>query len=413
MPNAEVFRLSNGLRVLYTHHPGTPVTHCGLMIKAGTRDEEKGQEGLAHFIEHGLFKGTKNRKSFHILNRLEVVGGELNAYTTKEETCVHASVMNSHAERAIDLIADIVFNSIFPEKEIEKEKDVIVDEIRSYQDTPYEQIFDDFEGLLFKGHSLGHPILGTEKALRSFKRKDLLEYIRRCYHPSRMVFAVSGSMGIDEVIRLGEKYFTAKFPAKKAPVRSSYKKYKPALTLQPKPISQVHHITGVPAYAMSDKKRFVLVLLNNLLGGPGMNSRLNLNIREKYGFTYTIESGYHSYSDTGIFHVYFATDQKNYEKTKKLVELEFDRLKDKPLSKTAFRQYKEQLLGQITMAQENRLSVLLSITKGLLNFDRVVRLEEVFDRINMVTETQVQEAAVELFDMKSRSTLVYEPKLTE
>ena len=410
MPNAETFRLSNGLRILYSHQPGTPVTHCALMIKAGTRDEEKGQEGLAHFIEHGLFKGTEKRKSFHILNRLEVVGGELNAYTTKEETCVHASVMNNHSERAIELIADIIFNSVFPEKEMEKEKEVIVDEIRSYQDTPYEQIFDDFEGLLFKGHSLGHPILGTEKAIRNFKQKDLLVYIKRCYHPSRMVFSVSGSMGMEEAIRLGEKYFNAKTPAKKAPLRSAYKKYKPVIITQPRGVSQVHHITGLPAYSMNDKKRFILILMNNLLGGPGMNSKLNLNIREKHGFTYTIESGYHSYSDTGIFHVYFATDQKNYSKTKKLVESELTRLYETPLTKKIFTQYKEQLLGQITMAQENRLSVLLSISKGLLNFDRVVPLEEVIHRINVVSANDIQEVAAELFSTDKRSTLVYEPK---
>ena len=219
------------------HYPDSLVTHCGLLMKAGTRDEEKGKDGLAHFIEHTLFKGTKNRKSFHILNRLEVVGGELNAYTTKEETCLHASVMNRYFERAVDLIADVAFQSIFPEKEIEKEKEVITDEIRAYQDTPYEQIFDDFESQLFKGHTLGHNILGTEESIRKFKRKDILNYVDALYDPSNMIFAVSGSIGMKEVTRLAEMYFGVKKHKKSPPKRSAFKKYSPQLITEKKSIS--------------------------------------------------------------------------------------------------------------------------------------------------------------------------------
>jgi predicted Zn-dependent peptidase len=405
----EISVLPNKLTVLYMHYPDSLVTHCGLLMKAGTRDEEKGKDGLAHFIEHALFKGTKNRKSFHILNRLEVVGGELNAYTTKEETCLHASVMNRYFERAVDLIADVAFQSIFPEKEIEKEKEVITDEIRAYQDTPYEQIFDDFESQLFKGHTLGHNILGTEESIRKFKRKDILNYVGALYDPSNMIFAVSGSIGMKEVIRLAEKYFGVQKHKKSPPKRYAFKKYSPKLVTEKKSISQVHYIMGRPALGVKDPRRFTLILFNNLLGGPGMNSRLNLNIREKHGFTYTIESGFHSYTDTGVFHIYFATDEKHFAKTRKLLDRELDILMDKKLSDTVFKQYKEQLIGQIQLGQENRLSVLLSVAKSQLNLGKIVTLKDVNERINRITSKEVKDLANEILNPKSRSELIYLP----
>ncbi|MBK9638918.1 MAG: insulinase family protein [Bacteroidetes bacterium] len=405
----EISVLPNKLTVLYMHYPESLVTHCGLLMKAGTRDEEKGKDGLAHFIEHTLFKGTKNRKSFHILNRLEVVGGELNAYTTKEETCLHASVMNRYFERAVDLIADVAFQSIFPEKEIEKEKEVITDEIRAYQDTPYEQIFDDFESQLFKGHTLGHNFLGTEESIRKFKRKDILNYVGDLYDPSNMIFAVSGSIGMKEVIRLAEKYFGVQKHKKTPPKRYAFKKYSPQFVTEKKSISQVHYIMGRPALGVKDPRRFTLILFNNLLGGPGMNSRLNLNIREKHGFTYTIESGFHSYTDTGVFHIYFATDEKHFEKTRKLLDRELDILMDKKLSDTVFKQYKEQLIGQIQLGQENRLSVLLSVAKSQLNLGKIVTLKDVNERINRITPKEVRDLANEILNQKSRSELIYLP----
>ena len=411
MNKPEVHYLPNGLCVLYVHHPDSPVAHCGLLIKAGTRDEEKGKEGLAHFIEHSLFKGTTHRKSYHILNRLEVVGGELNAYTTKEETCLHASVMSRYFERAAELIADVAFHSIFPVKEIEKEKEVILDEIRAYQDTPYEQIFDDFEGQLFQGHSLGHPILGTEESLRAFKRKDLIDYIARQYDPANMIFAVSGNMGAEAVLAIAARYFNG--PKKKKTTVSSRKParaYRRTEQIQERAISQVHYITGRPSYGLKDPRRYTMVLFNNLLGGPGMNSRLNLNIREKYGFTYTIESGYHTYTDTGIFHVYFATDASHFTRTEKLLQKDLQVVCDKNISDKQLKQYKEQLIGQIQLAQENKLSVLLSMAKSQLNLGRIITLKEIGERINAVTADGIREVANEMLTTDSRSLLVYQPK---
>jgi predicted Zn-dependent peptidase len=411
MHPTQIHTLPNGLRVLYEHHPTSQVTHVALMMKSGTRDEEEGKEGLAHFIEHSLFKGTTKRKSFHILNRLEVVGGDLNAYTTKEETCLHASIMDKHLERAVELIADIAFNSIFPEKEIEKEKDVIVDEILSYQDTPYEQIFDDFETQIFKGHPLGHPILGTENAIRKFKRKHLIDFIKRTYHPQNMVLSVSGNAGLEEIVRLAEQYFLVKGSKVSPTNRTTFKNYKKVDVIQERSVNQVHFLSGTTAYSLNHPSRYTMVLLNNLLGGPGMNSRLNLNVREKYGFTYTIESGYHTYSDTGVFYYYFATDQKHFEKTKQLAEKELTKLMDQPITAKVFNQYKEQLLGQILMAQENRLSVMLSKSKSLLIFGKIITLDEILDKVRVITSNDIKLVAEEIFDPRKRSQLIYQPKL--
>lgn len=409
MRGFESHRLPNGLTILYQHTPENPVCHCALMIRAGARDEPSGKEGLAHFIEHALFKGTVKRKSHHILSRLEVVGGELNAYTTKEETCVHASVMQPHFERAAELISDIIFNSIFPEKEIEKEKEVISDEIRSYQDTPYEQIFDDFEDVIFKGHQLGHSILGKPETVRKIKRKDLLDFTRSNYFSSNMIFSVSGNLNAEKVISVAEKYFSVKRKDGKTSERKKFTGYKKDIVKSVKSVNQVHYITGTPGFALPHPERFSLVLLNNLLGGPGMNSKLNLNIREKYGYTYTIESGYHSYSDSGLFHIYFATDVKNFEKTLDLLNKELIKVSSENIPQRQFNQYKDQLTGQILMAQENRMSVLLSVAKGYLYFNRIVPLQEVLDRIAALKPADIRQTASKLFSQGKISSLTWMP----
>lgn len=409
MESQEVILLPSGLQVVLVNGPGNGVAHCGLLIGAGTREESKGQEGLAHFIEHCLFKGTKRRKSYHILNRLESVGGELNAYTTKEETCLHASIMEKHLDRALELISDIAFHSTFPVREIEKEKDVIVDEIHSYEDAPYEQIFDDFEGVLFRGHPLGHPILGFEESVRSFRQKDLREYTATHYIPGKMVLSVSSGLDRKVLIKRIENHFGSLRKKSVVSTRKPVLRYKASSQEVQKQTSQLHHISGRPAYGLRHPDRYGMVLLNNLLGGPGMNSLLNLNIRERYGYAYTVESGYHTYTDGGIFHVYFATDPKHHKKTLELVNKELNRLADKPISETRIRQYKEQLIGQIRLAQENRLSVLLAMSKSQLNLGHVVPLDEIFARIQSVTTADLKRIAQEMFNPAGSSTLTYVP----
>ena len=410
MQQCFIDKLENGVQVLYAHDSNSLVTHCALMIRAGTRDEPDGKQGLAHFIEHTLFKGTKNRKSFHILNHLEIVGGELNAYTTKEETCLHASVMNPHLERAAELIADIAFNANFPEKELEKEKDVIIDEIHAYEDTPYEQIYDDFETLVFAGHPLGHPILGSIETVQNFKRNDILNYITNHYHTNEMVFAVSGNAGREDVMRIAEKYFATNKLNGKSLKRKKFNARKALQKTKPKNINQVHYISGCPAYNLSDEKRYPLILLNNILGGPGMNSKLNLNIREKYGYAYSIESGYHAYTDSGLFHIYFATDEKNFKKVYSLLEKELLKMIEQPISKRQLVAYKKQIIGQITISQEQKLNLMLGMAKSLLYFKKVLSPEEVAEKIESISQKDFMNVAKEILQIKKHSSLTYLPK---
>ena len=403
-----IHQLKSGMNVVHYPVPGSPVTHCALMIKAGARDEPINKTGIAHFIEHIFFKGTQKRKAFHILNSLEVIGGELNAYTTKEETCIHASVMNNYLERATELIADILYNSTFPVKEMEKEKQVIIDEIHAYEDMPYEQIFEDFEGLVFNQHPLGNSILGSEKHIHSFTHQDVLNFIKKTYNEKNMVWVVAGSIEESAVIKLAEKYFSGKkFTGGVNRLKPSSQKKNTILNQRPN--SQFHFITGQRAYSLSHENRFPLILINNILGGPGMNSRLSLNIREKYGFTYSIESGYHALSDTGLFHVYFATEKTHFEKTKKLMYQEFDKMVEEKISERRFQQHKQQLIGQITMAQENKLNIMLTMAKNVFYFDRIFTLKEITEKINDISIAKFKKVTAEMLDKDKMSSLVYEP----
>lgn len=380
------------------------------MVNAGSRDEPENKEGLAHFIEHLLFKETERRSTNQILNRLELVGADLNAYTTKEYTCVHASLLNPHLERAIDLFEDIVFHSTFPEDELEKERGVILDEIASYLDQPEEAIQDDFEAMLFKGHAMGNNILGTPQTVSAFNKEDIKQFIKDNYNTSEMIFAVFGDYTFDKVIKLGEKYW-GQVPANH-PVKSRIKPQNHGLTksIVHKPISQTHCILGNQAYPAMHPNKTGLLLLNNLLGGMGMSSRLNLEIREKHGIAYTVESNYTSFSDTGIFSVYFGTDTGKTEKAIRLVHKELKKLRDQPLGTLQLHQAKQKFIGQIALAEENRMSLILSIAKSVLDFNCADTLQQLFDKINKVTAPQLQDISNEIFDTNKLTTLLFEPE---
>jgi predicted Zn-dependent peptidase len=404
------YSLKNGIRMVHGEVPDAAVAHCGFLIDAGTRDEEADKQGLAHYIEHVLFKGTKKRKSFHILNRLDAVGGEINAYTTKESTCIYAACLNEHFERAFELLYDITFNSIFPAKEIEKEKDVIIDEINSYQDSPAELIYDDFEDQVFKGHPLGRNILGTIKSVRSFTREDIQTFISSNYTPERIVISsISADKG-EKVKALADKYLSDIPFANTKYFRKKFKTYKPTEKIIKKKTFQAHHIYGNVAYSRSSPNRIPMVLLNNLLGGPAMNSRLNLAIREKYGYTYNLESNYAAYSDSGMFSIYLGTDFQYLEKTKNLVQKELKKLREKKLGTLQMHYAKKQLIGQIAMAQENKSGLMLAIGKSLLYSGKVETLEEIFSKIESVTPAQILEISNEIFDKKKLSSLTFTAK---
>lgn len=406
--NSLTHTFKNGLRLAYLHNPGT-VTHCGLMIEAGGRDEPDDKLGLAHFLEHVIFKGTKTRNAYQVLNRLEIVGGELNAYTTREETCVHASMLNEHFERGAELISDIVFHSVFPEKEIEKEKDVVLDEINSYLENPSEQIFDDFECQVFRNHPLGRPVLGTAESVQAFSRKDLIAFVGKNYRPSLMVFSYVGGLTFEKVKQTVEKFFNVAEKQKTAEPKFKSRSSSAKSITQKRNVSHSHFICGSKSYSIHSNKRFALYQLNNILGGPGMNSRLNMNIREKYGLTYHVESGYHPYRDAGLFNVYLAADPKYLSRCIDLINREFQHLKNIKISTAQLNRFKYQLKGQIAISQENKAGVMLNNAKSMISYGEPMNLTELFRKIDLVSASEIMEAANEILDSRKISSLTYSP----
>lgn len=400
--------LSNGLRVIHQSSDSN-VVYCGYELNVGTRNEESGYEGMAHFCEHVSFKGTKRRKSWHISNALESVGGDLNAYTNKEDTVYYAAVLKEHTARAIDLLTDIVFYSTYPQAEIDKEVEVICDEIESYNDSPAELIYDEFENLLFANHALGHNILGTAERVRSFKTADAQRFTQRYYRPENSIFFLYGDVDFKRVVRLLERA-TSDFASSKPIIE-------PALN-QPLPPNmpdfieknhgthQAHVMVGTRGYDIHDKRRMSLYLLNNLLGGPGMNARLNLSLRERHGLVYTVESSMVSYCDTGVWAIYFGCDPKDVGRCLKLVHKELDRVIQKPLSDTQLRAVKKQIKGQIGVACDNRESFALDFGKSYLHYGWERDLNSLFRHIDEVTAESMQQVAAELMQQERLTTLV-------
>jgi predicted Zn-dependent peptidase len=409
MIDYQLYTLPNGIRILYKHWPSA-ITHCCFIVNAGSRDEIPGQEGLAHFIEHLLFKETERRNTNQILNRLELVGADLNAYTTKEYTCIHASLLNQHLDRTMDLFEDILFHSTFPDDEQEKERGVILDEIASYLDQPEEAIQDDFEELLFKDHPMGQNILGTPETVGRLNGDDIRRFIAANYNTTEMIFAVHGNYDFNKLVAMSEKYFGH------VPFNQLQKnRIKPALSpagihLFNKPISQTHCMIGTQAYSSGHEHKWGLLLLNNLLGGVGMSSRLNLEIREKHGIAYTVESNYTPLTDTGIFSIYFGTDTEKAGKASKLVHKELKKLREQKLGTLQLHQARQKFIGQIALAEENRMSLIIAVAKSMVDFNRIDTLEEIFAKINQVSAEQLLEISNEIFDNNRLITLLFEPK---
>ncbi len=409
MTDYQIHTLTNGLRLVHQHvNHDSSVGHLGLIINTGSRDELKKENGLAHFIEHVIFKGTKKRKAFHVLSRLEDVGAEINAYTSKEETVIQATFLNHHYERSLELISDIIINSIFPQKELEKEKEVVIDEINSYKDSPADQIFDDFDLLLFPKHPLGLDILGTKSRVRKFTQKDVLQFIKKHYLASEMVLSSVGNIPFEELISLTEKYFSGLSAEKNRKKRIPPPEYHAIEINKKKRVYQAHCMIGNRAYSIQEGKRAAFSLLNNYLGGPGLNSRLNLGIREKYGFTYNLESNYSALSDTGHFSVYLGTDHQYLERTIKLVHKELKLLRDNKLGPVQLRKAKQQIIGQIALSEESNANKMLNNGRSLLSFNKISTLESVNNKINSVSSELIQEVANEIFDHKKLSMLIYQ-----
>lgn len=395
--------LSNGLRVAYSQRNGN-VAYCGVAVNAGSRDEQPKHHGLAHFVEHTIFKGTRRRKAWHILNRMELVGGELNAYTTKEETLVYSVFPAGNMERAVELIADLVLNSMFPAKELEKEREVVLEEINSYRDTPSEAIYDDFEDLIFKGGELGHNILGTKECLSRIGSAECMDYLKNLYVPSNMVLFAVGSIPDDKMFRLAERYFS---PMHHSEVR---RPRVPSPLLPPFDVCvnadshQAHTLTGAVTFGMHDSRKYALLLLNNMLGGPGMNSILNVAIRERRGYAYTVESSVTLFSDCGLMEIYFGSDERHVKRCLKLIDDEICRIASGGMRPAAIEAAKKQFVGQLLVGSENLESNALSLGKGVLNFGKVDSINDIAERIRAVSATELSEAAQLI---AKRSTLVF------
>ena len=398
--------LKNGIRLVHHPVPGM-VAHCGLIINTGSRNELDREHGIAHFIEHMLFKGTRTRKAYHILSRMEDVGGELNAYTTKEETAIHASFLNAHYARALEIISDVAFNSVWPLKEIEKEKDVVIEEINSYKDNPAELIFDDFEEIVFDGQPIGRNILGTYESVRSFSRAMIMEFILRSYITEEMVFCSVGNISWRRLVKLFEQYFSEIRTGLVAPSKDTDWTYIPANISKDLDTWQAHCIIGNLAYDVHSERRTGMILLNNILGGQGLNSRLNLSLREKNGFAYNVESSYNPYSDTGIFLIYFGTEAKNLEKSLSIALREMKQLRDVRLGVNQLTRAKNQIKGYLARSYENHENLMLSIGKSLQVFNRIESIGEIYAKIDKVDSSEILGIANEIFDESKLSRLIY------
>ena len=407
------YTLDNGLRII--HLPSdSQVVYCGYQINAGTRNEEPGEEGLAHFCEHVTFKGTERRKAWHILNCLESVGGDLNAYTNKEGTVYYSAILKEHIARAVDLLSDIVFHSVYPQAEIDKEVEVICDEIESYNDSPAELIYDEFENILFKGSPLGHNILGTAEQVRAFTTEDALRFTQKLYRPDNAIFFAYGDIDFKKLVRLLQRALADEESVINLAEEKLPKNY-PSVgdgiagqtIVMQKNTHQAHVMIGTRAYDVNDDRRMPLYLLNNMLGGPGMNAKLNLALREHNGLVYTVESTMVSYGDTGTWSIYFGCDEHDVKRCLRLVRKELDKFMQKPLSDAQLKAAKKQIKGQIGVACDNRENFALDFGKSFLHYGWEKNVDRLYEQVDEITAAQIQAVAQELFDKDRLTTLIF------
>ncbi len=377
------------------------------MVNTGSRDEAENEEGIAHLIEHLIFKGTNKRKAHHVLSRIENVGGELNAFTTKEETCVYASFLSQFYERSLELFADVSFNSIFPQREISKEKDVIIDEINSYNDSPGELIFDDFEDLIYRGHSLGRNILGSIENIERIKRKDILRFIKSRYSTEELVIGSVGQINFKKLIKTVEKHFGEIKSSAPSLTRHAFSGYKPQKQIKPKNSYLSHCMLGNVAYHRTHPDKLTLLLITNYLGGPALNSRLSMQIREKHAYAYTVEAMYQPYSDTGSFSIYIGADSNYAERSLKLTKVELKKMMTTKLGSLQLHRAKKQIIGQLAISGESYLNEMLGIAKSHLHQPRVKTMDEIIHDIENITAENILKVSNEIFAPDQLSTLIY------
>lgn len=407
LPKHEKTILANGVRVVTEHIPTVRSVAVGAWVHAGSRDEQNGEAGLTHFIEHIVFKGTTKRRMHHIAQRMESVGGYLNAFTSKEYTCYHARALDEHLPRALDVVLDLILNPTLPEKEIEKEKEVVVEEMKMYEDVPEDLIFDRFEGVVYDGHELSHPVLGVPETVQGFTKGIIQDYMLRHYGGKRLVVAVSGNVNHRKVVDLVARQTNGIAPGVDA-MRTIPPPHIPQETVEARPIQQAHIVIGGRGIGLRDERRSTLSVLNALLGG-GMSSRLNQNIREKYGFCYNIYSFANQLADTGDFGVYMGTDERRIDKSRKLILRELQKLATAKVSDRQLIQAKNQLRGSLMLGLESMNNRMMQIGRVELTFGRPITLDEITDSIERVTAEDVRALSEELFAPDNLSTVVLTP----
>ena len=404
MREFETYILPNGIRGIH-RQVRSSVTHCALVVNAGSRDELKGEYGIAHLTEHALFKGTERRRAYQVTCRLENLGGELNAYTTKEDTTLHATVMRHDFSRAVELIGDVIFRSTFPERELKKEREVIADEINSYKDSPSERIYDDFEDLIFKGSELGHNILGSKSTIARLSTDELRSFVGRTYTTDQMVFSSIGNFSVNTARSVAERYLGGFTPTKREYQRTSPLAYEPFALSQLRHTHQAHGIIGTRGYSISDERRLPLALLVNILGGPSANSLLNIELRERRGLSYNVEATYTPYSDCGIVGIYFSSDHCNAEECIALIEREVDALRHTPITARRLSIAKRQFVAQMAVAMESNEGYMLGAGKSYLLYKDIDTLEEAYKKVMAITAEQIMEVACD--SLGSLSRLIY------
>jgi predicted Zn-dependent peptidase len=403
------FRLSNGIRVVHQHIPTTNIVHCGIFLGVGSRDETPKNQGIAHFWEHMAFKGTKKRTSLDIIESLDSIGGELNAFTDKEKIVFYASVRDRYFERAVDVLTDITFKSTFPAKELEKERGVILEEMSMYFDSPDDSLQDELEALIFKNHPLGMNILGNEETVKNFRKRDFVSFFAEHADTRKIVFSVIGNVTIDEVERMARKYFERKPMLKSNARRKRFQVYSQEEKILQREVKQSRCGIGRDAYPLLHENRIPFYVMSNIIGGPGMNSRLSLSVREKHGLVYAIDANYMAYSDTGMFAIYFGTEPKQVSKCMKLINREMEKLRHRRLSPSELASAKEQIKGQLALSEENNLGLMIMMGRAIIDHDRVPSLKEVFEKIDNVSSLTLQSVANEMFDETKLSYLFMEP----
>lgn len=409
MKDRTIFKLSNGIRVVHERIPSTAIVHCGIVLDVGSRDENFDNQGIAHFWEHMAFKGTRKRKSIDIISSLDSIGGELNAYTDKEKIAFYASVRKEYFERAVDVLSDITFHSVFPERELEKERGVILEEMAMYKDSPDDSLQDEFEAVVYQKHPMGMNILGREETVRSFRKKDFVSFFKNHMDTSRIVFSCVGNISHDEVQRLAKKYLEGFRNTCLNGKRKRFSNYKAQEQILMRTVKQAKCAMGRDAYHIKHEDRIPLFMLVNMLGGPGMNSQLNLALRERYGFVYSVEAHYIPYTDTGMFAVFFGTEPRQLDKCIRLVKKELNRHCEKPLSQRKLQAMKEQIKGQLAMAEENNLNLMLMMGRTILDSGSVPTLEEIFQKIDETDAQKLQDIAQDIFDERKLSVLTMVP----